>query len=52
MNVADPRAALIVSGRVGFVDVPDLAQLGVENLAIDLKLLRDVAELGFLIHEA
>ena len=49
VDVADPHAALVVGGGVGFVDVPDLERLGVEDFPVDLELLGDVLELLFLI---
>mgnify|MGYP000574532310 CR=1 FL=1 len=46
---ADLDAALIVGGDVGLVDVSDLARLGVQEVAVDLKLARDVEQFGFLV---
>ena len=42
VDVSDPHAALVVCGGIGFVDVPDLERLGVENLAVNLELLGNV----------
>jgi hypothetical protein len=47
MNVADPRAALVVGGGVSFVDVTDLEGFGVLNLAVDLKLFGNLLKMFF-----
>ena len=52
VDVADPRAALVVSGGVGLVDVADLERFGVQNLAVNLELLRNFLELFFLIRHS
>ena len=49
VNVADARAALVVGCRIGLVDVADLERLGVEDLTVNLKLLRDVLKFFFRV---
>ena len=49
MDVANARAALIIRGGIGFVDVSDLERLGVLDLAVDLEVARDFLKLFFLI---
>src|SRR5208283_58770 len=49
VHVAHVHAALVVGGNVGFVDVPNLARLGVEQVAVDLELPRDFENLCFLV---
>ena len=49
VDVADAHPALIVGGGVGFVDVADLERLGVQNLAVNLELPRNLLKLFFLI---
>src|SRR5882724_1465497 len=49
VDVTNARAALIVGGSVSLVDVSDLKGLRVEDLAVDLKLFRDLLKLFFLI---
>ena len=49
VHVAHVHAALVVGGDVGFVDVPNLARLGVEHVAVNLKLPRDFENLCFLV---
>lgn len=38
VDVAHAHPALVVGGGIGFVDVADLKRLGVQDLAVDLKL--------------
>lgn len=47
VDVAHRHAALVVGGDVGFVDVADLARLGVENFPIDLKRQGNFEEVMF-----
>ena len=49
MNVTNARAALIVRGRIGFVDVSNLERLSVLDFAVNLELPRDFLKLFFLI---
>jgi hypothetical protein len=49
VNVPDAHTALVVSGGIGLVDVPDLECLRVQDFAVNLELPRDVLELFFLI---
>jgi hypothetical protein len=49
VDVSDPHAALVVSGGIGFVDVPDLKRLGVKDFPVYLELLGNILKLLFLI---
>ena len=41
VDIAHLHAALVVGGDVGLVDVANLARLGMEQVAVDLKMARD-----------
>ena len=49
VHIAHANPALIVFCGVGLVDVADLAEFGVPDLAVDLELLGNVAKL-FLVY--
>ena len=49
VDVTDPHSALVVGRGVGFVNVTDLERLGVKDFPVNLKLLRDLLKLLFLI---
>ena len=48
VQVADARAPLVEGGEPGFVNVPELEGLGVEQLAVDLELPGDAPQRLFL----
>jgi hypothetical protein len=48
VNIAHPGAALVITGRIGLVDVTNLEGLRVENFAVNLKLPGDVLKFFFL----
>ena len=49
MDITHAGSTLAVSGGVSFVDVADLEGFGVEDFAVDLKLLRNILKLFLLI---
>jgi hypothetical protein len=49
MDVTHAHSALIVGGRVGFVDVADLQGLGVQNFTVNLELAGNFLKLFFLV---
>jgi len=49
VDVADQHAALVVGGGVGFVDVADLARLGVKNLAVNLEPSGNLLKMLFAV---
>ena len=47
VHITDLNAALIVGGDIGFIDVADLARLGMEQIAINLELPADRQQVAF-----
>src|ERR1051326_1517178 len=52
MDVTNARSALAVSRGIGLVDVTDFKGFGVENFAVNLKFLRDLLKLLFLVRHS
>jgi hypothetical protein len=46
---ANEGSALVVGRRVGFIDMPNFARFGMEDLPINLELPGDLLQLQFLV---
>ena len=50
VDVTDAHPGLVVGGGVGLVDMPDLARLSMEDLAVDLEVFRDFQQFLFVVN--